>query len=114
MPLKIAEDCRMPAKRGGFCEPGPPRQSRDSYSRIYGSLHGCVGASEKMREKMPRKTHLRRKIPHAVKTSLGRTIALLGLGLILPFLLLFVRQQLLLFRMFLLHLLRLPLMLLLN
>jgi len=49
-----------------------------------------------------------------VKTSLGRTIALLGLGLILPFLLLFVRQQLLLFRMFLLHLLRLPLMLLLN
>jgi len=47
-------------------------------------------------------------------TSLGSTIALLGLGLILPFLLLFVRQQLLLFRMFLLHLLRLPLMLLLN
>ena len=45
---------------------------------------------------------------------LRRTVALLRLGLVLPFLLLFLRQQFLLIRVFLLQLLRLLLMLLLD
>jgi hypothetical protein len=45
---------------------------------------------------------------------LRRTIVLLRLGRVLPFLLLFIRQQFLLIRVFLLQLLRLRLMLLLN
>ena len=45
---------------------------------------------------------------------LWRMVALLRLGLVLPVLLLFLRQQFLLFRVFLLQLLRLLLMLLLD
>ena len=49
-----------------------------------------------------------------LRLLLRRTIALLRLGRVLPFLLLFFRQQFLLFRVFLLQLLRLLLMLLLD
>ena len=54
------------------------------------------------------------KINVRLRRLLRRTVALLRLGLVLPFLLLFLGQQFLLFRVFLLQLLRLLLMLLLD
>jgi hypothetical protein len=59
--------------------------------------------------------HTRPENPNArLRLLLRRTVGLLRLGLALPFLLLFLHQQLLLFSVFLLQLLRLLLMLLLD
>ena len=77
-----------------FCEASPPSQRLQSLSTRLKDLLS-----------LQQRRHF---------VLLRWTIVLVGLRRILPFLLLFVRQQLLLFRMFLLHLLRLPLMLLLN
>lgn len=65
---------------------------------------------------LPRKTPRvgSEKLGAELRLCLGRRIAPLRLGWVLPFLLLFVRQRFLLFRVFLQQLLRLVLMLLLD